>query len=179
MTRGESINAGLTLVAAIAAIASAVFAYQAHSYTTNLHRPHLSLSVELFESRSDNGIRLHNGGMTPARIHSYELSDGASSTAVEWAARDLESLGWVHGQVVHHPLTGDISVPGGQSRPIVSIDRSIGLTDIAILDRLFSELQIEICYCDMTSSDCWLHKWNYSQRHHPARGEDALAGCAI
>lgn len=177
MTFGEKVNAFITMLSVIAAAIAAYFAYSAQQHATALQRPHLRVDLALFESRSDNGIKLHNAGMTPARIFSYELVDNPNDPEVMQADLDLESVGWRTGQLVHHPINGRLAIAAGQSRPLISVDRKIGETDIAILGRKFSKTSLLFCYCDMGEEDCWKYKWSYISRGVIDRDEVQVENC--
>lgn len=177
MTRSEGISIGISLVAASAAGISAYYSYQAHNTSSAIQRPHIGFEVSLFESRADNGIQIFNSGMTPAQILNYRFHNDEQNEAHQWARKDLESIGWEYGNLVHHPLTGGMAISGGQSRPVISIDRRIGMTDISILDRLFNATSFEICYCDLSGGNCWEYTWMYNKRTELARNELSVANC--
>lgn len=177
MTRSEIVSAIVGVLSAGFAGISAFYSYEAQRVSKTIQRPHIGFEVNLFESRTDNGIRVFNSGMTPAHIIGYEFTDDDDDDEAELARKDLNSLGWEYGNLAHHPLTGGIAISGGQSRPVISIDKRIGQTDISVLNRLFNATSFNICYCDLSGDNCWIYQWSYKSRTDLNRDEEAVLRC--
>jgi hypothetical protein len=178
MTRSETANVTLSAVALSIAIVTALFSWYTWRDSRSQARPYLNINSYMFVSRSNNGIQLNNAGLTPALIHNVDMNDNIEDSDVETAILDMNSVGFSHEHLIRHAFSQKSVVHPGAIAPLISIDREIGLTDVKILDRRFSALSFEICYCNVSGTDCWKYNWKYSSRDDGLRLEVPVEICA-
>ncbi|WP_349365986.1 MAG: hypothetical protein ABL311_15775 [Nitratireductor rhodophyticola] len=174
----ERVNLGLSILALLIAVGSLGFSWYVWRDSEMESRPHINIRVSLYETRLGNGIVVANSGLMPAKIYSLNLHDDIDNSVVKGAILDMNSVGFLHDHIIRHAYQQEIVVHPGGDVPLLSIDKNIGLTDIQILDRRFSETRIDVCYCTVSDANCWKYSWLYKLRDNGLRGEVPVKSCS-
>ena len=151
--------------------------FDSRSYLEKRTRPYLNVTLKMLQSEIKNGVQLSNEGVGTAVIKNVSVINDEKSFEHKTALRDLKLFGWPKGSIVRMSFQEGQAIKSSGDAWIYRIDRNIGETDITILDRLFNHLEVQVCYCDVTDTNCWKYKWIYQNRDGGHRKEERDNHC--